>query len=248
MAQTTTQLRRQADCNLIEALQKRSSDQLEILSPFDQQAKQLRLRALLPSSKDDRFPKERTAYIAFTINFPARYPFEPPTAKLDTPIYHPNVFANMTICLGAQWSISEGLDLFVARILRLLTYDPQLVNIHSAANGAAARWYTQLSSRQPSAFPTVSRTQAQWIYEPRASQAKVDPIADPIADSVQPSVQPVVRPSAQQEGARKIIQCVKCQQNIRLPSFPPGFKSGIMTCRNCKSDLTVDQNGNCSPS
>lgn len=232
MTQTTAQLRRQSDRNLIEALQKRSAGQLEILSAFDQQAKQLRLRAMLPSSKNVDYPEERAAHIAFTINFPARYPFEPPTAKVDAPIYHPNVFANMTICLGTQWSISEGLDLFVARILRLLTYDPQLVNVHSAANAAAARWYTQLAGRQPSAFPTISRAQAPWIYEPRAAQSNPNPNTDSIRDA----------------GARKIIQCSRCRQNIRLPKFPQGFKSGLITCPNCKSDFLVDQNGNCSPS
>ena len=240
MSQSTAQLRRQSDRDLIEALQIRSGGQLEILSSFDQQAKHLRLRALLTSPKNDRYPNEQAPHIAITINFPARYPFEPPTAKVDTPIYHPNVFTNMTICLGTQWSISEGLDLFVARILRLLTYDPQLVNIHSAANGAAARWYKQLSHRQPNVFPTVARKQAPWIYEPRASEsaskADIRSGSDHAAGS------------AKQTEHRKIIQCPSCQQNIRLPNFPPGFKSGLVTCPNCKTDLAVDQNGNCSPS
>lgn len=219
---STAQLRRQSDRSLIEALQKRSGGQLEILSSLDQQAKHLQLRAALPSAKNANYPNEKVSHLAITISFPPRYPFEPPTAKVDSPIFHPNVFANLTICLGTQWSISEGLDLFVARILRLLTFDPQLINIHSAANGTAARWYKQQSTRQPIAFPTATRAQAPWIYEPRDSSAQ-----------------------AQQ---RKIIQCPQCQQSIRLPNLPQGFSSGLITCPKCRTDLTVDQNGNCSPS
>ena len=232
MNQTTAQLRRQSDRSLIEALQERSGGQLEILSSFDQQAKHLRLRAALPSAKNDNYPNEQSSHIGITISFPPRYPFEQPTAKVDTPIFHPNVFANMTICLGTQWSISEGLDLFVARILRLLTFDPQLVNIHSAANGAAARWYKQLSTRQSTAFPAATRAQAPWIYEPRVLQTSAQPISDSTAQAKQ----------------RKIIHCPQCQQNIRLPTFPQGFKSGLISCPACKTDLTVDQYGNCSPS
>ena len=220
MSQSAAQLRRQSDCALVDALQLRSAGQLVVIGPFNQHAKQLRLRASLPTSHTNSYPKQGVTPIEITITFPARYPFEAPSAKVDTQIFHPNVFANATICLGTQWSISEGLDLFIARIFRLLTYDPQLVNIHSAANSAAARWYAQLVSKTPALFPTVSRAQADWLYEPRRAQA-ID---------------------------RKTIECSQCQQKIRLPTLPLGFTSGVIACPSCKTDLLIDQNGNCSPS
>lgn len=34
-----------------------------------------------------------------TLNFPARYPYVPPTVKFHTPIYHPNVDEHGNICL-----------------------------------------------------------------------------------------------------------------------------------------------------
>jgi hypothetical protein len=57
---------------------------------------------------------------------------------------------------GAQERLlpSEGMDLFVRRIVRLLAFDPLLVNTGSAANGAAAQWYAAQSREHPHAFPT----------------------------------------------------------------------------------------------
>lgn len=219
MSQSTAQLRRQSDHALIAALVERSGGQLKVVGQFDQHTKQLRLRATLPTSQTNAYPNQTPAPLEFTISFPARYPFEAPSAKVDTPIFHPNVFTNATICLGAQWSISEGLDQFVARILRLLTYDPQLVNVHSAANATAARWYGQLLTQTPDVFPTISRAQAHWIYEPRLAPTD-----------------------------RKTIACPHCQQKIRLPALPATFTSGVITCPSCKADLSIDQNGNCVPS
>ena len=69
-------------------------------------------------------------------------------------MFHPNVYPSGLVCLGAKWLPSEGMDLFVRRIVRLLAFDPLIVNVHSVANGAALRWYLAARARYPAAFPT----------------------------------------------------------------------------------------------
>jgi uncharacterized Zn-finger protein len=101
-----------------------------------------------------RYPAERQPRSRIAIELAARHPFEPPVAKVLTPVFHPNVFASGVICQGARWLPSDGMDLFVKRIVRLLAFDPLLVNTQSAANGAAAQWYAAQSRLHPSAFPT----------------------------------------------------------------------------------------------
>jgi ribosomal protein S27E len=58
------------------------------------------------------------------------------------------------ICLGTRWLASEGLDLFVQRLARLLTFDSLLVNTASPANRTAAEWYARARRQRPDAFPS----------------------------------------------------------------------------------------------
>jgi hypothetical protein len=51
---------------------------------------------------------------------------------------------------------TEGLDLLVVRVMRLLALDPAIVNLHSAANGLAAAWYRMALAQNPRAFPSVA--------------------------------------------------------------------------------------------
>jgi ubiquitin-protein ligase len=96
----------------------------------------------------------------------ARYPLSAPTAKLSVGVQHPNVFSSGVICLGTRWSASEGLDLYLLRILRLLCFDPLLVNLQSAANASGAQWYRHAQSRSPTAFPSPSFARVMALVEP----------------------------------------------------------------------------------
>jgi hypothetical protein len=101
-----------------------------------------------------RYPAERESRVGIQVTLLERYPFQAPVAMVRTPIFHPNVFPSGVICLGTRWIASEGLDIFVQRLVRLVTFDPLLVNTASPANRAAAAWYARTRELHPEAFPT----------------------------------------------------------------------------------------------
>jgi hypothetical protein len=101
-----------------------------------------------------QFPNSDLQQLQLDIRFGSQYPFQAPTAHLSPIPFHPNVFASGVICLGNKWSASEGLDLLVQRIVKLLAYDPLLVNTDSPANSEAARWFRAHKRQFPSHFPT----------------------------------------------------------------------------------------------
>ncbi len=169
MASAAT-LRRQNDIELVNRLVERSGGLLQLRQVFGPSNGQLKLRTSLSTSADESYPMTRPALTDFTITLPARYPFAAPVVNIETAIFHANVFTNGTVCLGAQWQASEGLDLFISRVVRLLTYDPLLLNLESPANGAAARWYMRASTQHPALFPTIVRARHQWLFDPRAEK------------------------------------------------------------------------------
>jgi hypothetical protein len=100
------------------------------------------------------YPHERQAASRVAIELAPRHPFQPPLTTVLTPIYHPHVFTSGVVCIGARWLPGEGMDLFVQRLVRLLAFDPLLMNPHSIAHGAANAWYRGALQRHPEAFPT----------------------------------------------------------------------------------------------
>ena len=121
---------------------------------------------------------------------PLRYPFEPPSARVLSNLWHPNVFINGNICLGSRWQATEGLDLFVARVARLLIFDPMLVNLNSVAHLAAAQWYRSALQAYPHAFPSVRASTIHWLMDPRGSNSL---------------------------SARVLKACPSCSAQLRLP-------------------------------
>jgi ribonuclease E len=89
------------------------------------------------------------------IAIPAGYPFrDGPRAFLSPAVWHPNVFPDGQVCQGRTWRVSEFLDLYVERMLRILSFQEEGVNLQSVANAPAAGWYRTASARAPQSFPT----------------------------------------------------------------------------------------------
>lgn len=94
-------------------------------------------------------------YHRVQIHLPAAYPSAAgrPVAQLLTPMYHPHVFSNNVVCLGAM-TINEYLDALVMRIGAIIQYDPQYFDFNSPANRDAADW----AKRNMRLFPVGSCT------------------------------------------------------------------------------------------
>ena len=157
------QTRLAADLRGIEQMAAASGGQLRLLArPTALQARyEFELRLPLAGNRD--YPQSPRTCARLAGDLPSRYPFEPPVARLlDGPLLHPNVFESGVVCVGSRWQASEGLDLFVRRVARLLVFDPLLVNLKSLANAAAAGWYRDALRRHPQAFPGA---QVNWPLE-----------------------------------------------------------------------------------
>ena len=150
----TSALRLRADAELLQALAAAAPDRVafEVL-PSEARAEFVAAFTCITAGSS-RYPAKQESRVLVHVALPERYPFQAPVATVRTPIFHPNVFPSGVICLGTRWVAAEGLDLFVHRLLRLVTFDPLLVNITSPANAAAASWYERARREHPAAFPT----------------------------------------------------------------------------------------------
>lgn len=69
----------------------------------------------------------------------ANYPREKPVVTMLTPMFHPHVFTNLTVCIGT-WIINESLDNLLLRLGAIIQYHPDYFNFSSPANPLAANW------------------------------------------------------------------------------------------------------------
>lgn len=143
-----------ADVEALRALAVASRGAVQFESLPSERRPELRVVFHCVTAGNTRYPTERATSINVHVALPERYPFQPPVATVRSPIVHPNVYASGVICLGTRWLPAEGLDLFVQRLLRLLTFDPLLLNANAPANREAAAWYWRTRERHPDAFPT----------------------------------------------------------------------------------------------
>ena len=205
----TSPIRLQSDLERLQALATTSGGRIALHSGPTAASPRAIVELRYATAGSDRYPLERREQTRISIALPARYPFQPPLATVQTPIWHPNVFASGTICLGTRWSATEGLDLFVQRLARLLTFDPLLVNVASAANRDAAAWYERARRQHPQAFPT-DRPEFGTTAARRAS-ARVRWQETPADDG------------------RVDYRCPGCARTLRLPSG----RAGRVRCPGC---------------
>jgi hypothetical protein len=156
------------------------------------------------------YPAVRQASSRIAIDLASRHPLQPPVTTVLTPVFHPHVFVSGVICIGARWLPGEGMDLFLQRIVRLLAFDPLLMNPGSIANGVAQAWYGLALLRHPGAFPT----------DPAALELGVGGLAGS-RQSETPAPERVIR------------RCPHCDAAVRLPAG----RSGIVCCPRCRRDF-----------
>ncbi len=149
-------IRKREDLAKLKTLRGRlPQDMLEITGVKGDPPRELSLRIRLPTAKNASYPRERQDVNDVTFQFPERYPFQEPAVMFTTPIWNPNVYASGKYCFGG-WKVTENLELFVIRLMKVITLDPSIVNPRSAANAEAARWFLEAIQRYPKLFPTES--------------------------------------------------------------------------------------------
>jgi hypothetical protein len=148
------QLRRAADIERLRVLEAASGGRLKLIEADERPGRPIHLEYRCRTAGGEAYPSRAVVGVTLRIDLPSRYPFERPVVVVESPIHHPNVFTSGVVCQGDRWLPSEGLDLLVQRMIRLVTFDPAHVNPGSPANGAAANWYMRQRAQTPDAFPT----------------------------------------------------------------------------------------------
>jgi hypothetical protein len=151
---STLPLRWQADIERLRSLAAASGGRLGLVALPRPGFARFVIDVDMVTAGSTRYPLEASTRSRLSIDLAPRHPFEPPVTTLLTPIVHPHVFSSGVICIGTHWQPSEGLDLFVNRVVRLLAFDPSQINPGSVANAAAMAWYRDTRRRHPDRFPT----------------------------------------------------------------------------------------------
>jgi len=211
----TSSVRLAADVDRLRALAAASRGRVNLVAPPTPGSPRFVLELGFVTAGSSAYPSERRTTSRLVIDLPARYPFMPPSATITTAIFHPNVYPSGLVCLGAKWLPSEGMDLFVRRIVQLITFDPLIVNLHSVANASALHWYAQTLRKFPHAFPT-DRVE---LETPNAHDAQIR------CNESTPAGPP-----------RVIRQCPHCGASLRLPTG----RRGTVRCPKCGRGFEAD--------
>jgi hypothetical protein len=225
-------VRRDADVARVRTLVAASGGRVGIVTLPTDGAPRFVLDLDYVTAASGRYPAERQARSRIAIELAPRHPFQPPLTRVLTPVFHPNVFVGGVVCLGSQWLASEGMDLFVQRVVRLLAFDPLLVNTRSAANGAALQWYLAALRQHPAAFPSDAAALA--LGAPPAASSAAPTAAPTAAPSATPSATPSAAPAAgAADGGRVVRDCPHCAARLRLPAG----RSGSVRCPVCGGEF-----------
>lgn len=147
--------RRREDLAKVKDLCDRSGGRIRLVSADGDDPTTIKLKLNYRTAGGTSFPEQDLTSVEMKIQIPAGYPLRsPPVATLSPVVYHPNVYASGQVCLGSKWVVSEFLDLLVKRVVRIITYQEDVLNEASPANGAAVSWYRERKRRFPAAFPT----------------------------------------------------------------------------------------------
>ncbi|MDZ7958989.1 MAG: ubiquitin-conjugating enzyme E2 [Aulosira sp. DedQUE10] len=151
------------DFQALSALVNNSGATLEIIShnrePAYQYVIEYRCRGI--EKLENNRPVFRTTH-RVEITLGNNYPKDMPTAKFLTPIFHPNVFDNLKVCLGNTWTMAETLPELVLRIGKIIQYGDDITNLKSPANSTAKSW----AEKNMQSFPVDTQTfKSQIVWD-----------------------------------------------------------------------------------
>ncbi len=148
--------RRNQDVNKLNQLSKESGGKIQVLSTVGNPISKIVVKLIYPTAVDSNYPKKIQPTSTIVINLSSRYPFDEPTVSFEKPIvFHPNIYSSGRICFGTKWLPTEGLDLLVKRVIKIITFDADILNEQSPANTSALNWYRKAVNQYSSSFPTT---------------------------------------------------------------------------------------------
>jgi len=115
----------------------------------------VRLSLGVPTAANGDYPRAVQDSSEVQIELSRGYPHsDPPKVSILSPVWNPNVYPSGLVCPG-EWIATQGLDLLALRVMRILAFDPLIINTASSANAHASTWYVQAKKLHPTAFPTI---------------------------------------------------------------------------------------------
>ena len=149
--------RRHEDLRRLREMESGSGGRVRIIAVHGSPMCGVDLMLAVPTAADDQFPRQRLPEVSLRVNLPRDYPYEPPVCVITSPVFNVNVFPNGTVCLGSQWMPTHQLTLTIARLWRILSLDPEVINPNSPANSEAIAWWQNLLHHYRHLLPTASR-------------------------------------------------------------------------------------------
>lgn len=207
--------RRRQDLAKITRLGERSRGRIVIEETKGAPLDEAILTLAYPTAASPQYPAESRSATRVRITLGARYPFQEPAVEALDPLFNPNVYVSGRFCLGAKWLPTEGLDLLVMRLVKILIFDPEIVSDRSPANAEAALWYNATKLMHPKAFPSevlaldtdaAPKKKLTWTNSGTTAAANDD-----------------------------TVPCPACGANLRL------YDSGVMRCPQCEAAFEVSK-------
>jgi len=161
MSRDAARIRREQDMVRLRQLIRDSDGRIRLIGATGDPVDRLKLVLRYRTAANAQYPEQSRDSSDVDIVLPTRYPFVAPKVTIKTPIFHPNVYTSGQVCLGETWIASEGLDLLVRRLIRLITFDPLVSGGLPPANQMASGWYRRLAKQSPAVFPTETVEFAQ---------------------------------------------------------------------------------------
>lgn len=148
--------RRKQDLVKLNQLASESNGKIKIISSTGNPVSRIVIELNYPTVINDNYPDKVHNSSKIDISLTSKYPFTEPVVSFERPIvFHPNIYDSGRICFGTKWLPTQGLDLLVKRIVKIITYEPDILNEASPANTKALSWYRKAFSKYPNKFPTT---------------------------------------------------------------------------------------------
>lgn len=164
---TPSQERRNEDLRRLRAMEAQSPGRIRIVKVHGNPMQRVDLVMTVPTAADHSFPQRRIPEVSLRIDLPVDYPYKAPVCTIISQVFNVNVFPNGRVCMGSKWMPSHQLTLTIARLWRILSLDPEVINPNSPANGDAIPWWQGLLQNHHHLLPTASRLATEEAPKPK---------------------------------------------------------------------------------